>query len=206
MKGIVKNTLILTAITVVAGSLLGLVYEVTKEPIAAAEQKAKEEAYYTVLPAKSYILYDEFDKQDADIPLTEAGYKNDEIDEVAVAKSASGATIGYVITVTSHEGYGGDIVLSVGVSKDGTVTGMELLTISETAGLGMRANEPEFKKQFRDRQVEKFVYSKTGEKESNRIDALSGATITTNAVTNAVNAALVYFQNELYAGGGSVNE
>lgn len=206
MKGIIKNTLILTAITVVAGCLLGLVYEVTKEPIAAAERKAKEEAYYTVLPAESYIFYDGFDKQDADALLTEAGYKNDGIDEVTVAENASGAAIGYVVTVTSHEGYGGDIVLSVGISMDGTVTGMELLTISETAGLGMRANEPEFKEQFRDRKVEKFFYSKTGEKDGNKIDALSGATVTTNAVTNAVNAALVYFQNQLYAKGGGVNE
>lgn len=206
MKNIIKNTFILTAITVVAGCLLGLVYEVTKEPIAAAEQNAKEEAYYTVLPAETYTLYDKYDQQDADEFLAEAGYENNEIDEVAVAENTYGKSVGYVITVTSHEGYGGDIVLSIGISTDGTVTGMELLTISETAGLGMRADEPEFKEQFRDRHVEKFVYSKTGEKDSNKIDALSGATVTTNAVTNAVNATLLYFRNELYMEGGSVNE
>ena len=63
--------------------------------------------------------------------------------------------------------------------------------------------DAEFKEQFVDKKVEKFSYTKTGEEGDDKIDALSGATITTNAVTNAVDAALVYFQNEL---GGSVNE
>ena len=82
-----------------------------------------------------------------------------------------------------------------------TVTGIEMLSISETAGLGMKAKEADFKDQFKDKNVEKFTYTKTGESGDDMIDAISGATITTNAVTNAVDSALVYFQNEL--GGGS---
>ena len=68
--------------------------------------------------------------------------------------------MGYVITVTSHEGYGGDIKLSVGILSDGTVKGIETLTITETAGLGMKAAEPEFKDQFKDKQVEKILLYK----------------------------------------------
>ena len=105
-----------------------------------------------------------------------------------------------MITVTSHEGYGGDIKISVGILSDGTVKGIEMLEISETAGLGMKAAEDDFKNQFKDKQVEKFSYTKSGEDGDDKIDALSGATITTNAVTNAVDCALVYFQNVL---GGS---
>lgn len=78
-----------------------------------------------------------------------------------------------------------------------------MLSISETAGLGMKADEDEFKDQFKDKNVEQFFYTKTGESGDNMIDAISGATITTNAVTNAVDSALVYFQNEL---GGEGNE
>ena len=78
-----------------------------------------------------------------------------------------------------------------------------MVSISETAGLGMKADEAEFKDQFKDKQVEQFSYTKSGEEGDDKIDAISGATITTNSVTNAVNAALVYFQNEL---GGGVNE
>ena len=204
MKKIIKNTAILTAITVVLGALLGLVYEVTKAPIAEVQESAKQEAYRTVLAdADSFETYDGFDSDKAAELLSGAGYDSDDIDEVVTGQDASGDVIGYVVTVTSHEGYGGDIQISVGITQDGTVKGIEMLSISETAGLGMKSTEPEFKDQFKDKQVEQFAYTKTGEEGDDKIDALSGATITTNAVTNAVNSALVYFQGEL---GGSVNE
>lgn len=204
MNKIVKNTWILTAITLVAGCLLGLVYEVTKAPIAAAQESAKQEAYKTVLAdADSFETYDGFEESEAADVLKGAGYSSDDISEVAVALDKSGEEMGYVITVMSHEGYGGDIEISVGIANDGTVKGIEMLSINETAGLGMKATESAFKEQFKDKQVEKFSYTKTGESGEDKIDALSGATITTNAVTNAVDSALVYFQSEL---GGSVNE
>ena len=85
------------------------------------------------------------------------------LSEVAEGKDASGETVGYVVNVTSHEGYGGDIDISVGIREDGTVTGIEMLSISETAGLGMKAKEADFKDQFKDKNVEKFTYTKTGE-------------------------------------------
>ncbi len=201
MNKIVKNTLILSAITIVAGCLLGLVYEITKAPIAQAQENAKQEAYKTVLADAAEFTVDEtLDPAKAADVLLEAGYTGDDITEVAEAKDASGEVMGYVITVTSHEGYGGDIRLSVGILSDGTVKGIEMLDISETAGLGMKATEDDFKNQFKDKQVEKFSYTKSGEDGDDKIDALSGATITTNAVTNAVDSALVYFQNVL---GGS---
>ena len=53
MNKIVKNTLILTAITVVSGLLLGAVYGVTKEPIAAAQENTKQEAFRAVMAASS---------------------------------------------------------------------------------------------------------------------------------------------------------
>jgi len=201
MNKIVKNTLILSAITIVAGCLLGLVYEITKAPIAQAQENAKQEAYKTVLADAAEFTVDEtLDPAKAADALLEAGYSGDDITEVEEAKDASGEVMGYVITVTSHEGYGGDIKISVGILSDGTVKGIEMLEISETAGLGMKADEDEFKNQFKDKQVEKFSYTKSGEDGDDKIDALSGATITTNAVTNAVDSALVYFQNVL---GGS---
>lgn len=204
MKKIIKNTAILTAITLVAGMLLGLVYEITKKPITVAHEKAKQEAYKKVLEnASSFENMDSFDKNDANKLLREAALPENEISEVAVAKDEAGEVCGYVITVVSHEGYGGDIVVSVGIQNDGTVKGIEMLKIGETAGLGMKATEDVFKNQFKDKQVSQFQYTKSGEAGDEMIDALSGATITTNAVTNAVNASLVYFQNMI---GGAVNE
>ncbi len=204
MNKIVKNTLVLTVITLVAGILLGLVYEITKAPIATAQDNAKQKAYSLALSdAVSFDEYQNLNESEAAGLLKDAGFESDDITEVVIGKDKSGTDIGYVITVVSHEGYAGDITLSVGILTDGTVKGVEILTIGETAGLGMKAAETEFKNQFKDKQVEKFSYTKSGEEGDDKIDALSGATITTNAVTNAVDSALVYFQNVL---GGSLNE
>ena len=194
MNKIIKNTLILTAITVVSGLLLGIVYDVTKEPIAQAQERTKQKAFQTVLPEASEFTSSNFDEEN--------GY-TDDITEVAEATDKKGKVIGYVINVTSHEGYGGDIEISVGIASDGTVKGIEMLSIGETAGLGMKAKDAEFKDQFRDKKVQKFTYTKNGEKGDDKIDAISGATITTNAVTNAVDSALIYYQTEL---GGGINE
>ena len=203
MNNIVKNTLILTAITVVSGLLLRVVYGITKEPIAQAQENTKQEAYRTVLSDASEFETVEFDADAAASLLSENGYTSDVITEIAEGTDASGENVGYVISVQSSEAYDGSLSLSVGIASDGTVKGIEMLDISETAGLGMKADEAEFKDQFKDKSVQKFTYTKTGEDGDDKIDAISGATITTNAVTNAVDSALVYFQNEL---GGGVNE
>lgn len=203
MNNIVKNTLILTAITLVSGLLLGVVYGITKEPIAQAQENTKQEAYRTVLSDASEFAAVDFDADAAASILAESGYTSDTITEIAEGTDESGATIGYVISVLSSEAYDGKLSLSVGIASDGTVKGIEMLDISETAGLGMKAKEADFKDQFKDKNVEKFTYTKTGEDGDDKIDAISGATITTNAVTNAVDSALVYYHSEL---GGGVNE
>lgn len=208
MNKIVKNTLILTAITVVSGLLLGVVYDITKDPIAQAQENTKQEAYRAVLPDASSFEAVALDADSAASLLSENGYTSDEITEVVEGTDDSGEAVGYVISVRSSEAYDGTLELSVGIAADGTVKGVEMLSISETAGLGMKADEAEFKDQFKDKNVEKFTYTKTGEDGDDMIDAISGATITTNAVTNAVDSALVYYQNELGGSqlGGGVNE
>jgi len=202
MKEMMKNTGILLAITLIAGLLLGLVYQVTKEPIAEQEAKAKQEACQEVFADAASFEAVELAAADESAWSSE-GYGQENIDEVMMAKDNAGDTLGYVITVTTKEGYGGDIQFTMGVRMDGTVNGISLLSISETAGLGMRADEV-LKPQFAGKQVEKFEYTKSGAVADNQIDAISGATITTNAVTNGVNAGLYYFQTVL--GGGSANE
>ena len=197
MNGSVKNVICLTAITLVAGLSLGYVYDVTKEPIAQMEEKTKLDAYKSVFPeAESFE-----EGQDISAASTLELPEGCEIDSAVMSKDDTGAGIGYVINVTSHDGYGGDISLSMGVGLDGTVKGVEILKISETAGLGMKAKEDKFTGQFRDKAVKQFAYSKTGAAADFEIDAISGATITTKAVTNAVNAGLTFFET---LGGGGV--
>jgi len=187
----IKNTISLMLITLVAGLLLGLVYEVTKEPIAAEQQRAKEEAYKAV-----FVDADSFEAIDLNVEqvsdnLATNGFAAT-VNEAMKVYDASGNAAGYVLTVTDHEGYGGDIQFAMGVKSDGTVNGISFLSISETAGLGMKAAEEDFMKQFSNKKVDAFQYTKNGASADGEIDALSGATITTNAVVNGVNAGLYY--------------
>ena len=99
-----------------------------------------------------------------------------------------------VVTVTDHEGYGGDIQFTVGISNEGVVTGISILSIDETAGLGMKADTDEFKSQFVGMSAEQpIAYTKTGEE--GKIDAISGATVTTNAMVNGANAAIALYNS-----------
>lgn len=202
MKQIIKNTLILTTITLVAGILLGFVYEITKEPIALAKEAAKKEAYQQVMADAD--TFDALDVDEDAIVSVKDTVESSEctINEIVDAK-ANGETIGYVVTTTTSEGYGGDIQISVGILKDGTVNGVAILSIGETAGLGMKATEEDFYSQYAGKNVEFFSVSKRGASADNEIDALSGATITSNAMTKAVNSAVVYYKHAL---GGSANE
>ena len=190
MKKIIKNTLILTIITVVAGLCLGLVYEITKKPIADSQEKAKKEAWQAVFPGADLSEFKQIDvDQDiADQVISDLGV-NATIDEVCTVGEE-----GYVVTATDGDGYGGDIQITVGIQKDGTISGISFLSISETAGLGMNAQNPAFYEQYVGKQTDKFYVSKDGG-EGEPIDAISGATFTSRAVTGAVNAALGYFQN-----------
>lgn len=180
-------------ITCVAGFALGYVYDITKEPIAQAEQNAKEEAYKAVFNGAD--SFEEYDCSDAADVLKSAGFDSDVIDEAVAAKDSSGETVGYVFLVTSNEAYGGSLQLAMGITTDGTVNGISFLSLSETAGLGMEADKDTFKEQFAGKKVDEFKYTKSGAAADNEIDALSGATITTNAVTNAVNSGISYFKS-----------
>lgn len=202
MNKIIKNTIILTIITLVSGVALGAVYEITKAPIANAQEEAKQEAYKQVFEDADSFDDLEVDAKEAVEAVKAAGVDDGaEINEAVEAKQG-GETIGYVITATDPNGYGGDIQVSVGIQNDGTVNGIAILSINETAGLGMKASEPEFYEQYSGKQTDHFYVSKDGG-EGEQIDAISGATITTRAVTGAVNASLGYYQNVL---GGSADE
>lgn len=110
--------------------------------------------------------------------------------------ASDGSVMGYVF-VTSAKGYGGDISVMVGVLGDGTVAGVNILSINETAGLGMNAKNQSFLDQFLGKSGEIGV-AKNNPSDT-EIQALTGATITSRAMATAVNTAL-----SLYAeiGGG----
>ena len=196
MKKMIKDAVILFVITLISGLLLGVVYYVTKEPIALQQAKRKNEAC-------KEVFQDAVNFEAMELSASETGEKaSATIQGVSVAQAQDGSVLGYVLDITTHEGYNGDIQFMLGIRLDGTVNGISLLSISETPGLGMKAEEV-LKPQFVDKNVSQFVYTKTGSVAPEQIDAISGATITTNAVVNGVNSGLTFFKNEL---GGGQNE
>lgn len=207
MNKILKNAFILMAITLVSGIFLGGVYGITKEPIKQQKAQAKAEAYKSVFPgAEKFTAIDDekASAEEAAKVLAGSGLSAEKINEVLKAEDASGKTLGVVMNITTGEGYSGDIIFTMGIKSDGTVNGIAFLTLAETAGLGMKAGDDAFKSQFSDKKVEEFNYTKTGAKADGEIDALSGATVTTNAVTNGVNAGLAFFKS--LSEGGLLNE
>lgn len=104
----------------------------------------------------------------------------------------SGQIIGYVFS-TSAKGYGGDIAIMTGVDGGGAIKGVSILSISETAGLGMNAKNEEFLNQYNGKSGLLGVI-KNGEAKDNEIKALTGATMTSKAMTEAVNLAQSLYQ------------
>ena len=171
MNKIVKDALILFAITLVAGVLLGFVYDITKDPIAAQNEKAKQEAYKEVMAdADSFEALSGDAYSEANITATFAAalqadaenYTADEITEV-VAGVKDGKVIGLVVTVVAGDGY--------------------------------------FLAQFKSANTDKFVLVKDGSGAAagdEKIDAISGSTVTSKAVLRGVNSALIAYK-EIYA-------
>ena len=195
MKKILKDAFALLMITLVAGILLGFVYSITKEPIAQQEQLTKERSCQEVFADAATFDNATDDLEAAAAAMKAAGYEVQTLSEILVAKDDSGSTLGYVLSLVDPEGYGGDISFMMGIRLDGTLNGISILSIGETAGLGMNADTDAFKSQFANKKVEKFTFTKTGSTSDSEIDALSGATITTTAMTNGVNAGLAAFSS-----------
>ncbi|MBO5552041.1 MAG: FMN-binding protein [Lachnospiraceae bacterium] len=196
----IKDILIVTCITVVAGMLLGFVYNITKEPIARGQAEARiasqqevfaeAERFEEVNGLEDGAFTGQFEAGLADNAIT--GVRLNSIDK---AYGSGDSQIGYVVDVTDSDGYGGDIEIMVGISSDNgsyKINGISFLALSETAGMGMKAKESPFIDEFRNLGADKpIVYTKTGKSADNEIDAISGATITTSAVTDAANAAVI---------------
>lgn len=197
-KTMIKNALILFTITLVAGVLLGVVYQITKDPIAYQEKLAQDKANQSV-----FALADTFD----DAALDEAAalsasseFAGVSIESVKKAMDSSGNTLGYVIQVKS-KGYGDFITYTVGITNEGNINGISIISIAETPGLGMNADKV-IVPQFTDKAATEFTVAKSGQLSdpASQIEAISGATITSRAVTNGVNAAASYFENVLKGG------
>ena len=198
-NSIVKDAIVLFLITLLSGLALGVVHELTLEPIAAAQQAAANKTYQEVFPdAVTFETTEELagKVEEANLDAVNWGDGAVTIDECLEAKNGAGEVLGYVINATSPDGYAGDLQISVGISKDKKVLGLGFLSISETPGLGLKANEPAFKDQFVGKDASGDIERiKTGTANEQQFNALSGATYTSTAVGNALNASIRFFNN-----------
>lgn len=197
-KNMLKDAAILFAITLISGLLLGLVYQVTAQPRREQQERKIREACQTVFAQAEQ--FEELDYAVSETLAQQLAENGVRIGTVYQAMDAAGSPLGYVIETTSGEGYGGNITLYAGITNDGILNGVSILTISETPGLGMRAGEV-LVPQFEQKTAVEFTYTKAGSQSDSEIDAISGATITTRAVTNAVNGAVSVFVQDLQKGG-----
>ncbi len=177
-KDSVLPALTLTIICAVMTLALAGTNELTKQQIADAQLETAAHSRMVVLPEA-----DEFTEAD--------GYYEG---------AAGGNTVGYVFE-TSSNGYGGQIDVMTGISADGRITGVTILNQNETPGLGANILNEGFTAQYMQNvpehslEVVKNQIASDGE-----IEALTGATISSNAVTNAVNQAVEIYNNEIKGG------
>ena len=167
MKKMLGLVVSLTVISGVCAAVLASVNEITADPIREVAEKNEKAAVRKVMPANV-----------STIEAKEGG--------VFVGKDDNGAVAGYAAKGTSGEGYGGDIELMVGFEKDAkTLVCYETLLATETPGLGMKLNSPDFKGQFGGKDGASLKVVKDG----GAIEAITSATITSRAVCKAIEAA-----------------
>ncbi|MBE6737431.1 MAG: RnfABCDGE type electron transport complex subunit G [Ruminococcaceae bacterium] len=181
-KGIFVPTISLFVICLVVALLLGFTNELTKDAIAENQQKKADEAKQAVCSQA----------------ITFEGEKGLEI-EVYRGFDKDGNLVGYAIPAKS-KGYGGDVEIMVGFDTEGSITGVSIVSINETPGLGMNAQKDSFRSQFEGEIPDGGFSAKKGGEGIKQIDALTSATITSEAVSQAVNNAINVY-NSLEGGG-----
>lgn len=186
MNNIIKLGLNLFAICAVAALLLGATNSITSPVINQRNIKADNQSRQMVLPDAQ-----EFSEVDS------SNYENIDgmVSEVYEGKNESDI-VGYTVKVLP-KGYGGEIELIVGISSDGNITGINIGNMSETPGLGAKAKESDFQGQFTGKPASDLTLVKGSVSSDDEVSAISGATITSTAVTDGVNVAIELFNNSL---------
>lgn len=185
MNNISKLGAILFAICAVAALALGFTNKITAPIIEERNIQANNEARKIVL--KDATEFKQMDKSD---------FKGNELVAEVYEGTNGSEVVGYTVK-TLPKGYGGEIELIVGISKDGIITGINIGSMTETPGLGSKAAEPNFKDQFNEKSTEILALVKGNASKDNEVQAISGATITSSAVTNGVNAAIEVYNSSL---------
>lgn len=176
---ILNLVIVLGIICCVSAFLLSYVYNLTKEPIAKQKRLEMIHAIKSVLP-----------KEVANDPLKDKIIIGNRT--VYIGKDESGKVVGVAFKCVSNEGYGGKIVVMLGLKVDGTINAIEIVSHYETPGLGAKIEQPWFKNQFKGRNLKNTKWKV--KKDGGDIDQISGATISPRAVTKAVYQGLLFYE------------
>ncbi|MDY3031259.1 MAG: RnfABCDGE type electron transport complex subunit G [Clostridia bacterium] len=183
VKETAKISVILFLITAIAALLLAFVNAKTAPLIAKNEEKKISDALKVVMPEAA-----DFEKTEPNsIALSAAEKYDSDIIELYTAKGSDGSDTG-ICAIVETKGYDAGLRSAIGVDKNGTVTGVEIISHKETPGLGANAEKEEFRSQYIGKSGELEVV-KTGAGD-NEINAISGATLTSKGVTRAVNTVI----------------
>lgn len=164
MKKVFSLVASLTVISAVCAGVLAFVNAVTEGPIRETARRNEEKAVRDVMPSGV-------------VGVRSLG------EDVFSGTNAVGRTLGFAAKGSDPSGYGGDIVLMAGFEADGkTLVCYKTLAASETPGLGMKLNAPEFARQFAGRDGSSLAVAKDG----GDIEAIASATITSRAVCRAL--------------------
>ena len=199
-----RPVIVLAVITLIAGFALSGIYTLTKDRIAEQKRLARIASYQKV--CAEAVSFEEDEKAAAAIAALDgavygSGYGRSYINSAVVGTAADGSTAGYVLSVTSLDGYDGNITFSLGLTPEGAVRSIEFTELHETPGMGMRCADPDFKDQFNGKLVDSFILNKAGNALSEeQIDTVSGASTSSQAVVNAVNAGLDFFNTVMKGG------
>lgn len=198
----IKDAIILCLITLVLGAVLAGVYAITKEPIEKAQAKTNNEACAKVVASGDSVL----DNDEAMVTAASDYLKSHDLSNADVSEETASlitwVTVeevhptsngGKVYLVTAKKGYGGDVSFALGVDAEKKITGIAITAQSETAGLGANCENEDWQKSFAGKVApsdpSQVMYNKL-ESNDSQVQALSGATVTSRAITNAVKGVL----------------
>ncbi len=180
-KFIMKLAAILFAIAFICTFILVLCDNITAPIIDQNIKLAEEEAKENILPEANGGFEEK------------KSFESDGVTNAYIGKNKNGEIVGYCFKISTknnrNKAFGGEIQMMVGVDTNLNITGIDLTNMSETPGLGAKADEDEFKNQFKGKNSELSVV-KTGNAKDDEINTISGATLTSKAVTEGVNNAI----------------
>lgn len=192
---IIRLGVILCLISAIAGGVLAFSNNITKDKIKESEEMASSgpEVAQAVIPGSvSFEI-----SQDTDL-TDKIKLENEKFVELRICKDDSGKELGYGIrTFSTVSGYGGDIEIFLGVTNEGEIEGMKVVSHAETVGLGAKVANADFQSQFIGKGTNEAIKVTKSNPKEDEISAVAGATFSSKSITSAVNNAMDIYNQYL---------